>query len=262
MSYSAMHWVRNTEIGNPTLKAVLYAIANYADEEGFCWPSQSRLSKDTELGERTVRKALLELEERGVIERTPRKNDKQRYRTDVIRLVGQFADPRTIQSTKKKPAASDADGDENPAARGAEPAASDAGGPAARGAGEPAARGAGKPLYREPSESEPSEREETRDARAPSPDPSDWPRDGFDRFWKKYPQKVGKAAAETSFARVKKSRKVTFDVMMAGLDSYVAKTDDRPWCNPTTWLNQRRWEDEPVDGQPKKPEPAKRRMAI
>jgi hypothetical protein len=27
---------------------------------------------------------------------------------------------------------------------------------------------------------------------------------------------------------------------------YAAKTDDRPWCNPETWINQGRWEDRPA----------------
>jgi hypothetical protein len=27
---------------------------------------------------------------------------------------------------------------------------------------------------------------------------------------------------------------------------YIGKTDDRPWCNPATWLNQERWADQPA----------------
>lgn len=68
----------------------------------------------------------------------------------------------------------------------------------------------------------------------------------FDEFWKPYPNKVGKDAARAAFVRVQKSNRVTFADLMAAWRRYIAKTDDRPWCNPATWLNQGRWEDQPA----------------
>jgi len=88
-------------------------------------------------------------------------------------------------------------------------------------------------------------REETRARRA-------WP---FDEFWKVFPNKVGKQAAEKSFRRVERSRAVSFEELMAALRRYAGKTDDRPWCNPTTWLNQGRWEDRPASGPQPPPHP-------
>lgn len=76
-----------------------------------------------------------------------------------------------------------------------------------------------------------------------SRDSIDW---NFDEFWKPYPNKVAKDAARTAFVRVQKSSRVTFADLMAGWRCYIAKTDDRPWCNPATWLNQGRWEDQPA----------------
>ncbi|WP_420578798.1 hypothetical protein [Oceaniradius stylonematis] len=67
---------------------------------------------------------------------------------------------------------------------------------------------------------------------------------GFDAFWAIYPHKVGKRDARSAFGRAVK--RVPLDVLMAGLRRYVAKTDDRPWCNPATWLNQDRWDDQPA----------------
>jgi hypothetical protein len=69
-------------------------------------------------------------------------------------------------------------------------------------------------------------------------------RASFDAFWAVYPHKVGKAEASKSFAKA--IRRVDLETLMAGLRRYVAKTDDRPWCNPATWLNQDRWTDEPA----------------
>lgn len=98
-------------------------------------------------------------------------------------------------------------------------------------------------------ESEP-EKEEVRkkesDAGASSRSQSDWPGDGFEQFWRAYPHKVGKQAALKAFAAAKRSgapwRRVIFS-----LERYVAeKPRDRAWCNPATWLNQGRWDDDPA----------------
>ena len=66
----------------------------------------------------------------------------------------------------------------------------------------------------------------------------------FDEFWELYPNKVGKRAAREAFERALKRE--TWPRMKAGLHRYKRKTDDRPWCHPTTWLNQDRWLDEPA----------------
>lgn len=68
----------------------------------------------------------------------------------------------------------------------------------------------------------------------------------FDEFWKLYPHKIGKSAARREFERVRKAKSVDFTELIEALRRYVAKTDDRPWCNPATWLHQGRWEDQPA----------------
>jgi hypothetical protein len=73
--------------------------------------------------------------------------------------------------------------------------------------------------------------------------PSGWPADWFDQFWKKYPNKVNRAGAMKLLAKAGK-KGIGWSIIMAGLDRYIAKTDDRPWCNPTTWINQSRWEEQ------------------
>jgi hypothetical protein len=88
----------------------------------------------------------------------------------------------------------------------------------------------------------------------------DWPADAWDQFWRAFPNKVGKPAAMASFAKARKT-KVPWDRFWGGLGRYVGKRDDRPWCNPTTWLNQQRWDDQPAarpagptgNGSPGKP---------
>lgn len=66
----------------------------------------------------------------------------------------------------------------------------------------------------------------------------------WDEFWALFPNKVGKADAVKAFDKARK--RVDRQTMLAGLQRYVDKTDDRPWCNPSTWLNQDRWADQPA----------------
>jgi hypothetical protein len=70
--------------------------------------------------------------------------------------------------------------------------------------------------------------------------PSGWPADWFEQFWKKYPNKVDPKGSKKKLAKARNAG-MDFKTIMAGLDRYIAKTDDRPWCNPTTWINQARW---------------------
>lgn len=51
----------------PTAKAVLVAMADYAGDDGRCWPSMARLCEFTCLSERAVRNAVRELEKSGVV---------------------------------------------------------------------------------------------------------------------------------------------------------------------------------------------------
>lgn len=90
MSYQATTWAAKVRTGSHVLKAVLMAVANYADEEGECYPSQARLAFDTELTDRTVREALSRLEEMGIINRTRRSNEDGYRSSDRIRLNGSY----------------------------------------------------------------------------------------------------------------------------------------------------------------------------
>jgi hypothetical protein len=74
----------------------------------------------------------------------------------------------------------------------------------------------------------------------------DWPSDYRDQFWSAYPHKVGKSAAIKRLERARKEG-IGFAGLMRGLHGYTTtKPPDRPWCNPLTWLNQGRWDDEPA----------------
>jgi hypothetical protein len=65
---------------------------------------------------------------------------------------------------------------------------------------------------------------------------------GFEDWWLAFPNKTGKGAARTAYQRA--TLKTTPQVLLDALMLYASKRDDRPWCNPATWLNQERWCDE------------------
>ena len=68
----------------------------------------------------------------------------------------------------------------------------------------------------------------------------------FDEFWTQYPKKVAKAPARKSYEKA--LTKVTHEDIMEGLAKY--NPDPQYICNPATWLNQERWNDEPANSQP------------
>ena len=76
----------------------------------------------------------------------------------------------------------------------------------------------------------------------------------FNEFWSLYPHKVGKKKAEQKYWIAR--RDTAHEVIMEGLKRYIeTKPDWKPWCNPETWLNQGRWDDEPASSEVAKPEP-------
>jgi hypothetical protein len=72
--------------------------------------------------------------------------------------------------------------------------------------------------------------------------------DDFDAFWQAYPKKTGKGYCREIWKR----EKLTIDMVLPGLRKAIASGD---WQkdqgkfipNPSTWLNQGRWEDDGID---------------
>lgn len=74
--------------------------------------------------------------------------------------------------------------------------------------------------------------------------------EGFAKFWERYPKKVAKPQALKAWKKIKPSGQVLVG-LKAGLEKQRASAD---WLkdggqfipHPATWLNSRRWEDEPA----------------
>ena len=86
---------------------------------------------------------------------------------------------------------------------------------------------------------------------APRPPMSRGLQERFDRFWKAYPRKVGKGAAEKKFAQIRPDAELTDKMIRAVEDAKRSAQWSRDGGqyipHPATWLNQKRWEDEPPE---------------
>lgn len=117
-----------------------------------------------------------------------------------------------------------------------------------KGGGNPTLKGGVNPPVKaqipEARDQKPEQQEGTRASALAVAD--DWPADFREQFWQVYPNKVGKPLAIQKLELTRKSHRATWAELSAGLDDYVHKTDDRPWCNPATWIHQQRWNDKPA----------------
>lgn len=86
MSWQATEWARGQVCGKAAGKCLLYAIANYADEHGRCWPSQARLAADTEMDVRSVRRWIDKFSDLNIVAVVPRRGPKGHRASDEIRL--------------------------------------------------------------------------------------------------------------------------------------------------------------------------------
>ncbi|WP_166647809.1 helix-turn-helix domain-containing protein [Aquamicrobium defluvii] len=87
MSIQAVAWAIDQKTGSAAGKVVLICLANYADEDGKCWPSQKTIAEETELSERSVREWLQKLEDAGLLTREPRRRDDGYRAADLICLA-------------------------------------------------------------------------------------------------------------------------------------------------------------------------------
>lgn len=91
MSYRALNWAWEADLPMAQ-KFVLVALADMADEQETCFPGQERLGRMIGATDRTVRAALVKLEDAGLISRTQRRGSdgmrtSDRYSLHVNRKI-------------------------------------------------------------------------------------------------------------------------------------------------------------------------------
>ena len=221
MSIEALSWVWKQNLP-PTHKLVLLAIADHSDQDGVCWPGIRGLAKKTGLSERTINRTLAEIEMPGMVIIEKRTDSSGRNLSNVYIL----GIPHEIPAT---------DGGR---VTGCHPGVSKAAGEGDRvspkGDGVSPRRVTGcHPNHKiEPSTESPR---------------TEYHKD-FVQFWNFYPRKVAKGAALKAWAKVQKEG-IPPETILAALGSQHLEDREMQFIpHPSTWLNHRRWEDDPAAG--------------
>lgn len=188
---------------------VLLALADYANDEGQCWPSMASIAKKARITERGARKIVRELEGNGWLSINISGG---RNGTNVYIINPEQCSPRN-----DVPPEQECINPEQPFRGGRN-------------------SGSGEPSYNH---------QEPSFLSIDHPAPKSKPTDFFAEFWDRYPKRVGKADAHKAYIRAMK--KITHDDLMFALSERLPALEAREKKyrpNPSTWLNQERWQDD------------------
>lgn len=242
MSVEAMTWAFQVPL-KPCPKSVLVALANRADEDGYCWPGIEDLELRTGWGRRSIQRALVMLEQDGYVEIHSRFSTHGAQKSNLYRLAipgkslqsDQF--PPEARHIHKRAGVQHLEKGDSPSPGGC---LIDARGVSDRRRGG---------VSVSPKSSSESSFEQSLES-PPKP-----PTGGvcaerlliadeeFERFWAAYPSKVGKKKALVAWQKA--TDRPGLEAVLQAIE--LAKKGDR-WQrgiipNPTTWLNQGRWAD-------------------
>ena len=100
MSVQAIGWALSVKTNSPSSKLVLVTIANYADENGFCWPSQGLIARQSEQSIDSVQRRLKELVKAGLLECKIRRRQSSLYQLLMPEITKK---PQSAASTSSMP---------------------------------------------------------------------------------------------------------------------------------------------------------------
>ncbi|MCP4383057.1 MAG: helix-turn-helix domain-containing protein [Hyphomicrobiales bacterium] len=103
MSIEALNWAYRQPVAGHAAKFLLVTLCNYADADGFCYPSQERLAAMTGMSVRTVRSHLAALERAGFIKRENRRDEGGRNLSHGF-LIQQQISPVDREKSAEAPA--------------------------------------------------------------------------------------------------------------------------------------------------------------
>lgn len=206
------NWMIRDSSVSASAIAVYGALASHSGPGGI-HPSQKLLAQEARCSERQVRYALAELETLGVVERVRRKDSR-----------GRASNGYTLHPNGRLGV------DEEPAEVAAPPAAT----------AEVAAHGAGG--YGTERQITPLIEEEPMKKNPSIVSPR------FEAFWAVYPRRAGKQAAAAKWEQLAK-KGVDLQAVLDGARRFASDPnlpDPQFIPHPITWLNQGRWEDDPL----------------
>ena len=89
MSIRIMSQVWNMEIDDSTTKLTLMALADFSDDEGYCYPSYEVLAKKISKSKRTAIRAVEKLTELGFLQKEKRELNDGTSRTNLYKIVSE-----------------------------------------------------------------------------------------------------------------------------------------------------------------------------
>lgn len=93
MSIKLMNAVWESDSTSGSDRLVLLALADSANDEGYCWPSYETIAKKANLGKRYVIVIMDKLIEGGLVEKSHRFND-EKFTSNLYRVVVNHDSPR------------------------------------------------------------------------------------------------------------------------------------------------------------------------
>ncbi|GLK88297.1 hypothetical protein GCM10017655_13590 [Pseudomonas turukhanskensis] len=197
-----------TRVGNPLRKLVLVKLADNASDQGECWPSYQHIADQCEIGRSTVKLHIRELEKAGFLRREFRRKG-ELNQSNVFHLSLDGGAGAALGGAPDNPPGA---GDNPGGGAGAAPRTSHSSEPVK----EP------KSLFN-----------------------SD---DGFDAFWKLYPNKASKKDARKAWDKLKPNAELQ-KVMLTALAQHCQSRDwlkDNGQFIPhgSRWINGEKWTDE------------------
>lgn len=231
MSVEAITWANKQRTGSPGAKLVLLALANYADEDGYCYPSQATLAIVTEMSRDSIARHMKALEALGLLAREGRFDKTGRRTTDMVRLlISPMGTPANC-------------GVPTPAGTGGTP-------PQKQGVRTP--HGAGDlNLKKEPSDEPSPQAPQGAEAGISNSDgegeqvaaPAETVDTQFDVLWAQYgaDPTASRAKALRAWAKLSAAdRAQALSLLPRFIDHCRAKS--RKICDPSTYLAERRWQ--------------------
>lgn len=213
-----MQWVWDLDGLKAGPKFVLLALADFADEEGSCFPGQEKIASRVACSVDTVARSIRTLEDLGLLSRTARRKEGG-YRTSDRFTLHVGAQPRKLPGSDLTRNETDSHPANAPILT---------------------PQIAGVTPSKNP-QIEPSVVITLESA--------------FDDWWKVYPKKAGKGQARKAFkaaaAKISKDLPEALQLLLAGAVAYAAQekaagTEPRFIKHPATWLNGECWTDEAI----------------
>jgi len=258
MSHQASHWALEQSCATATEKAILMVLASYVGVDGTCYPGQDTIARQACCSVKSVERALQAFEERGWLERTPRRRKDGSRTSDLLELkLAANPEPReqadtvsdrhepTRHPVPTNPTSCPNQPDTLSGLTTFEPVRTEPVREPVR-AREPRAENDNDQLFALIGDPRPVKRGKAK------AEPTAAERENFDAFWSVYPRREGKQPALLAYVVAIRSG-ADPNRILTGAQRYAAVRqgqDPKLTKMAQGWLNDRRWEDEIAEPPP------------